>query len=88
MPRPVCLIPAGSSRNCRRPGQSRLFHSRHWTAASVSNPALDHARAIASRLGEARGWNPRVQEETRRTLAVMLASHVLSGALDSHGERL
>ena len=58
------------------PGQSRLFHSRHWTAASVSNPALDQARAIASRLGETRGWNPRIQEETRRALAVMLASHV------------
>ena len=58
------------------PGQSRLFHSRHWTAASVSNPALEQARAIASRLGEARGWNPRIQEETRRALAVMLASHV------------
>ena len=58
------------------PGQSRLFHSRHWTAASVSNPALEQARAIASRLGEARGWNPRVQEQTRRALAVMLASHV------------
>lgn len=58
------------------PGQSRLFHSRHWTAASVSNPALGQARAVASRLGEARGWNPRVQEETRRALAVMLASHV------------
>ena len=58
------------------PGQSRLFHSRHWTAASVSSPALDQARAIASRLGEARGWNPRIQEETARALAVMLASHV------------
>jgi hypothetical protein len=58
------------------PGQSRLFHSRHWTAASVSNPALGQAKAIASRLGEARGWNPRVQEETRRALAVMLASHI------------
>ena len=58
------------------PGQSRLFHSRHWTAASVSNPALGQARAIASRLGEARGWNPRIQDETRRALAVMLASHV------------
>ena len=58
------------------PGQSRLFHSRHWTAASVSNPALDQARAITSRLGETRGWNPRIQEETARALAVMLASHV------------
>jgi site-specific recombinase XerD len=58
------------------PGQSRLFHSRHWTAASVSNPALEQARAIASRLGEMRGWNPRIQAETRRALAVMLASHV------------
>ena len=58
------------------PGQSRLFHARRWTAASVSSPALDRARAIASRLGEARGWNPRIQEETRRALAVMLASHV------------
>lgn len=57
------------------PGQARLFHSRHWTAASVSSPALDQARAIASRLAEARGWNARVQEETRRALAVMLASH-------------
>ena len=58
------------------PGQSRLFHSRHWTAASVSNPALEQARAFASRLGEARGWNPGIQEDTRRTLAVMLASHI------------
>jgi integrase len=58
------------------PGQSRLFHSRHWTAASVSSPALDQARAIASRLGEARGWNPRIAEQTRRALAVMLASHL------------
>ena len=58
------------------PGQSLRFHARHWTAASVSGPALEQARAIASRLGEARGWNPRVQEETRRALAVMLASHV------------
>ena len=57
------------------PGQSRLFHSRHWTAASVSNPALEQARAIASRLGETRGWNPRIQAETGRALAVMLASH-------------
>jgi integrase len=57
------------------PGQARLFHSRHWTAASVTNPALDQARAIASRLAETRGWNARVQEETRRALAVMLASH-------------
>jgi hypothetical protein len=44
------------------PGQSLRFHARHWTAASVSSPALDQARAIASRLGEARGWNPRIQE--------------------------
>jgi integrase len=58
------------------PGQSLRFHARHWTAASVSSPALDQARAIASRLGEARGWNPRIQEQTRRALAVMLASHV------------
>jgi integrase len=57
------------------PGQSLRFHARHWTAASVSSPALDQARA-ASRLGEARGWNPRIQEQTRRALAVMLASHV------------
>ena len=58
------------------PGQSLRFHARHWTAASVSNPALEQARAIASRLGEARGWNPRIQAETRRALAVMLASHL------------
>jgi integrase len=58
------------------PGQSLRFHARHWTAASVSNPALEQARAIASRLGEARGWNPRIQAETARALAVMLASHV------------
>lgn len=58
------------------PGQARLFHSRHWTAASVAGPALEQARAIASRLAETRGWNARVQEETRRALAVMLASHV------------
>jgi len=58
------------------PGQARLFHSRHWTAASVAGPALEQARAIASRLAETRGWNARVTEETRRALAVMLASHV------------
>jgi hypothetical protein len=58
------------------PGQSLRFHARHWTAASIAGPALEQARAIASRLGEARGWNPRIQEETRRALAVMLASHV------------
>jgi integrase len=58
------------------PGQSLRFYSRHWTAASVSNPALEQARAIASRLGEARGWNPRIQAGTARALAVMLASHV------------
>jgi hypothetical protein len=58
------------------PGQARLFHSPHWTAASVAGPALDQARAIASRLGETRGWNLRVQEEIRRALAVMLATHV------------
>jgi integrase len=58
------------------PGQSLRFHARHWTAASVSNPALEQARAIASQLGEARGWNPRIQAETARALAVMLASHV------------
>jgi hypothetical protein len=48
------------------PGQARLFRSRHWTAASVTGPALEQARAIASRLAETRGWNARVQEETRR----------------------
>jgi len=58
------------------PGQSLRFHARHWTAASVSSPALEQARAVASRLGEARGWNPRIQEETRRALAVMLACHL------------
>jgi integrase len=58
------------------PGQSLRFHARHWTAASVTGPALEQARAIASRLGEARGWNPRIQAETRRALAVMLASHL------------
>ena len=58
------------------PGQSLRFHARHWTAASVGNPALDQTRAIASRLGEARGWNPRIQAEALRALAVMLASHV------------
>jgi integrase len=58
------------------PGQSRRFHARHWTAASVTGPALEQARAIASQLGEARGWNPRIQAETARALAVMLASHL------------
>ena len=83
LPRPVGdPVPAGppdprwEQPELPAPGQSLRFHARHWTAASVSSPALDHARAIASRLGEARGWNPRIQEETRRALAVMLASHV------------
>ena len=43
---------------------------------AAAGPALDQAGAIVSRLGETRGGNPRVQEETRRALAVMLASHV------------
>ena len=83
LPRPVDdPVPAGppdprwEQPELPAPGQSLRFHARHWTAASVSSPALDHARAIASRLGEARGWNPRIQEQTRRALAVMLASHV------------
>jgi DDE superfamily endonuclease len=58
------------------PGQSRRFHARHWTAASVTGPALEQARRIAASLGEARGWNTRIQAETTRALAVMLASHV------------
>jgi site-specific recombinase XerD len=57
------------------PGQSRRFHARHWTAASITSPALEQARGIAARLGEARGWNPRIQAETARALAVMLASY-------------
>ena len=57
------------------PGQSRRFHARHWTAASVTGPALEQARGITARLGEARGWTPRIQAETARALAVMLASH-------------
>ncbi len=58
------------------PGQSRRFHARHWTAASITGPALEQARGIAARLGEMRGWNPRIQAETARALAVMLAAHV------------
>jgi hypothetical protein len=76
VPAPPGTGPGWEQLELSAPGQSRLFHSRHWTAASVSNPALEQARAIASRLGEARGWNSRIQEETRRALAVMLASHV------------
>jgi integrase len=82
LPRPEDPFPAGppdprwEQLELTAPGQSRLFHSRHWTAASVSSPALDRARAIASRLGETRGWNPRIQEQTRRALAVMLASRL------------
>ena len=74
-PRRAARSPLGAA-GLPAPGQSLRFHARHWTAASVSNPALEQARAIASRLGEARGWNPRIQAETRRALAVMLASHV------------
>lgn len=68
--------PGGEQLELSVPGQSRRFHARHWTAASVTTPALEQARGIAARLGEARGWNPRVQAETARALAVMLASHV------------
>lgn len=57
------------------PGQSLRFRGRGWAAASISNPALDQARAVASRLAEARGWKPRLQRETLLALAVMLASH-------------
>ncbi len=58
------------------PGQSRRFHARHWVAAAITSAALEQARSIAARLGEARGWNPRIQAETSRALAVMLASHL------------
>jgi integrase len=58
------------------PGQSRRFHARHWVAAAITSPGLEQARSIAARLGEARGWNPRIQAETGRALAVMLAAHV------------
>jgi hypothetical protein len=56
------------------PGQSRGFHARHRAAAAITSPELEQARSIAARLGEARGWNPRIQAETSRALAVMLAS--------------
>ena len=55
------------------PGQSRRFHARHWAASAITSPELEQARSIAARLGEARGWNPRIQAETSRALAVMLA---------------
>jgi integrase len=58
------------------PGQSRRFHARHWAASAITSPALEQARGIAACLGEARGWNPRIQAETARALAVMLAAHV------------
>ncbi len=58
------------------PGQSRRFHARHWAASAITSPGLEQARSIAARLGEARGWNPRIQAETSRALAVMLAAHV------------
>jgi hypothetical protein len=57
------------------PGQSRRFHARHWAASAITGPQLEAARAIAARLGEARGWNPRIQAETNRALTVMLAAH-------------
>ena len=56
------------------PGQSRRFHARHWAASAITSPELEQARSIATRLGEARGWNPRIQGEISRALAVMLAS--------------
>ena len=58
------------------PGQSRRFHARHWAASAITSPQLEQARSIAARLGEARGWNPRIQAETSRALTVMLASCV------------
>jgi integrase len=57
------------------PGQSRRFHARHWAASAITSPQLEAARAIAARLGEARGWNPRIRAETNRALTVMLAAH-------------
>jgi len=57
------------------PGQSRRFHARHWAASAITSPQLETARAIAARLGEARGWNPRIQAETNRALTVMPAAH-------------
>ena len=76
---PAPAVPLGSGweqPELPAPGQSLRFHARHWTAASIAGPALEQARAIASWLSEARGWNPRIQAETARALAVMLASHV------------
>ena len=57
------------------PGQSRHFHARHWAASAFTSPQLETARSIAARLGEARGWNPRIRAETNRALTVMLAAH-------------
>ena len=58
------------------PGQSRRLHARHRAASAITSPQLEAARAIAARLGETRGWNPRIQAETNRALTVMLAAHV------------
>jgi len=74
---PRDLPPAGWTQlELSVPGQSRRFHARHWAASAITSPALEQARSIAARLGEARGWNPRIQAETSRALAVMLAAHV------------
>ncbi len=56
------------------PGESRRFHARHWAASAITSPQLEAARAIAARLGEARGWNPRIRAEIHRALTVMLAA--------------
>lgn len=57
------------------PDGSRPFDKRHWVASTITNEALERARAIAAELAGIRGWNPRIVAETGRALAVVLADH-------------
>ena len=74
-PAPPGTAPGWTQLQLSAPGESLHFDKRHWTASSVTGPALEQARRIAANLAGARGWNDRVIAETSRALAVVLAGH-------------
>jgi integrase len=74
-PAPPGTAPGWTQLQLSAPGESLHFDKRHWTASSVTGPALEQARRIAANLAGARGWNGRVIAETSRALAVVLAGH-------------
>jgi integrase len=66
----------------QRPVQLLLFEaSRDFTRfsrpghANLASPWVVHGRQVASRLGEARGWTPKVQRTVDRALVMLLSGY-------------